>query len=97
MSSDGAVNQSEDVAEHDPREEDQRAVGHLAAIDEKRHARVNRQHEEDRLTMLDSGATRRVVDAVEASEHEEGIRLRVRRERREGTMETTDLEEVTHE
>ena len=50
--------------------------------------------DEDRLTVLDSEATPDVVDVVEGSETEEGIRLRVRREEREGKMETTDVEEL---
>lgn len=51
--------------------------------------------EDDRLTMLDAEATRKVVDAVEASDAREGIRLRVTRERRDGRMETTAVEETT--
>ena len=50
--------------------------------------------EDDRLTLLDPKATRRVVDAVERSDTEEGIRLRVTREDRDGTMDTIAVEEV---
>lgn len=49
---------------------------------------------DDRLTVLDPGATPQVVDAVEASETDEGIRLRVRRERQEDTLQTVDVEQV---
>lgn len=51
--------------------------------------------DDDELTVLDSDATRQVVDAVENSNTEEGIRLRVQREEEDGTMTTTDVEEVT--
>lgn len=47
---------------------------------------------DDRLTLLDPAATRQVVDAVEASDEQEGIRLRVTREERDGEMETMDVE-----
>jgi len=50
--------------------------------------------EDDRLTVLDSDATPGVVDTVEESDTEEGIRLRVQREEQEGSMETTSIEEV---
>lgn len=53
--------------------------------------------ENDRLTVLDSEATREVVDEVEESNTERGIRLRVTRERRDGGMETTSVEEVHSE
>ena len=48
--------------------------------------------EDDRLTVLDPEATPKVVDAVEESTTDEGIRLRVRREERDGSLETTDVE-----
>lgn len=50
--------------------------------------------EDDRLTVLDPEATRRIVDVVEESEVQEGIRLRVSREKRDDTMETMSVEEV---
>lgn len=51
--------------------------------------------EEDHLTVLDSEATPKVVTAVEESETEEGIRLRVRREESDDSMETLEVEEIT--
>ncbi|WP_433631763.1 hypothetical protein [Halomicrococcus sp. NG-SE-24] len=50
--------------------------------------------EGDRLTMLDPEATPKVVDVVQESDTQEGIRLRVTRERGDGQMETTDVEEL---
>lgn len=50
--------------------------------------------EDDRLTVLDPNSTRKVVDAVERSDAEQGIRLRVTREKRDGTLETTAVEEL---
>ena len=50
--------------------------------------------EEDRLTLLDPEATRRIDDVVEASDADPGIRLRVNREERDGAMETTNVEEI---
>lgn len=50
--------------------------------------------EDDRLTVLDASATPKVVDVVEQSDTEEGIRLRVEREDRDGTTETTAVTEV---
>lgn len=50
---------------------------------------------DDRLTVLDSEATPKVVDEVEASDTQSGIRLRVQRERSDEAMETTDVREVT--
>lgn len=50
--------------------------------------------DDDRLTVLDAEATPSVVDVVEDSDTDEGIRLRVRRERRDGEMATTGVEEV---
>ncbi len=49
--------------------------------------------EDDRLTMLDPEATPRVVDVLEDSETRKGIVLRVNREERDGTMETTSVTE----
>lgn len=49
--------------------------------------------EDDRLTVLDPAATRGVVDAVEHSDTEQGIQLRVTREERDGTMETATVTE----
>ncbi|RBI58988.1 hypothetical protein DMJ13_24575 [halophilic archaeon] len=50
--------------------------------------------EDDRLTMLDPEATPKVVDVVRESDTQEGIRLRVTRERDDGQMETTDVAEI---
>lgn len=50
--------------------------------------------EDDCLTVLDPEATRRVVDVVERTTTQEGIRLRVNRENQDGQMTTTDVEEV---
>lgn len=50
--------------------------------------------EDDRLILLDAEATPNVVDVVEASDTEEGIRLHVQREEHDGAMETVDVEEV---
>ena len=51
--------------------------------------------ENDRLVMLDSESTRPIVDTVEATDAEEGIRLRVTREKQDDQMETTAVEEIT--
>lgn len=50
--------------------------------------------EADRLTLLDPHATQKAVDAIERSEKEVGIRLRVTREEQDGTMQTTAVEEL---
>ena len=50
--------------------------------------------EDDRLTLLDAGATPDVVDVVEHSERERGHRVRARRESRDGEMETASVEEI---
>jgi hypothetical protein len=50
--------------------------------------------EDDRLTILDSEATPKIVHTVEESSTEEGIRLRVKREERDGSMETDSLKEI---
>lgn len=50
--------------------------------------------EDDRVTVLDPEATPQVVDTVEASDTERGIRLHVTREKRDGQMETTAVEEL---
>jgi len=50
--------------------------------------------DDDRLTVLDAAATPAVVDVVRDSDTEEGIRLRVRRERQDDEMATTSVEEV---
>ena len=50
--------------------------------------------DDDRLVMLDAEATRSVVDTVEATDNEEGIRLRVTRENQDSQMKTTDVEEI---
>ncbi|MDS0282675.1 hypothetical protein [Haloarcula onubensis] len=46
------------------------------------------------LTVLDPDATPHVVDVVEASATDEGIRLHVQREHRDGAMATTDVTEI---
>lgn len=51
--------------------------------------------ENDQLVMLDTDATQQVVNTVEATDTEEGIRLRVTRQKREDQMETMSVEEVT--
>ena len=51
--------------------------------------------EDDRLTVLDSGATPKIVNVVGDSQTEEGITLRVQRQKGEDeTMETTAVEEI---
>lgn len=50
--------------------------------------------DEDQLIVLDSEATPEIVDTVERSDTEEGIRLRVERDEQDGSMETTTVEEV---
>lgn len=50
--------------------------------------------EDDRVTLLDPEASRKVVDVVQESETQQGIRLRVTREEQDGTMETTAVEEL---
>ncbi|MFC7139960.1 hypothetical protein ACFQMA_08950 [Halosimplex aquaticum] len=50
--------------------------------------------EDDRVTMLDPEATPAVVNVVEASGRDKGIRLRVTREERDSAMETTDVTEI---
>lgn len=51
--------------------------------------------EADRLTVLDPDATPKIVETVTECATEEGIRLEVRREERDGAMETTSVEETT--
>lgn len=51
--------------------------------------------DDDRVTVLDADATPQVADVVERSGREAGIRLRVTREERDGSMETTDVTETT--
>ena len=50
--------------------------------------------EDDQLTVLDSEATPKVANAVRDSTRENGIRLRVHREKRDGAIETVDVEEI---
>lgn len=50
--------------------------------------------EDDHLTLLDPKATQKVVNVVEESDTQEGIRLRVTREERDGTMETQTVTEL---
>ncbi|WP_101298406.1 hypothetical protein [Halegenticoccus soli] len=51
--------------------------------------------DDDRLVLLDSEATPKVVDTVEKTDTQEGIRLRVNREKQDNQMETTRVEEIT--
>ena len=51
-------------------------------------------NEGEGMAMLDAAATTRVVHAVEESDRDEGIRLRVEREREDDEMETVSVEEV---
>lgn len=50
--------------------------------------------EDDQVTVLDSEATPKVVNTVQESTTEEGIRLRVHREEQDDTVETVDIEEM---
>lgn len=50
--------------------------------------------EDGRVALLDPSATPQVVQAVRASAREAGIRLRVRREGRDGTMQTASVEDI---
>lgn len=50
---------------------------------------------DDRLTVLDSEATPKIVNTVADSDREKGIRLRVQREEEDGSMETTSIEEIS--
>lgn len=50
--------------------------------------------DDDRLTLLDPKATRKVVGVVEESDTQQGIQLRVTRHERDGTMETTTVTEL---
>jgi hypothetical protein len=50
--------------------------------------------EDNRLVVLDSEATPKVVDVVEASDTKKGIRLHIQREEHDGAMKTVDVEEV---
>lgn len=49
---------------------------------------------DDRLTVLDPEATQKVTDVVAQSETREGIRLHVTREKRDGEMQTTTVDEL---
>ena len=51
--------------------------------------------EDDRLTVLDSEATPKIMNTVEESDTKEGIQLRVQREEQDGSMETTSVEEIS--
>lgn len=51
-------------------------------------------NEDDRQIMLDADATPKVVNVVERSDTEKGIRLRVERECDDGEMQTVSVEEV---
>ncbi len=46
------------------------------------------------MTLLDPEATRKVIDAVKQSDTQQGIRLRVTREERDGEMETTTVDNL---
>ncbi|GAA5512379.1 hypothetical protein Dcar01_01093 [Deinococcus carri] len=47
-----------------------------------------------RLSLLDPDATPQIVGAAQHSEREQGLRVRVTRERQDGEMHTTRVEEV---
>lgn len=49
---------------------------------------------DDRLTLLDPKSTRKVVDVVEGSDTQQGIRLQVTRDEQDGTMETVTVTEL---
>ncbi|UPW00587.1 hypothetical protein M0R88_00445 [Halorussus gelatinilyticus] len=51
-------------------------------------------NEGEEMTMLDAAATPKVVHTVEESDREQGIRLRVQREREDDEMRTVSVEEV---
>jgi hypothetical protein len=51
-------------------------------------------NEGDEMAMLDAAATPKVVRTVEESDREQGIRLRVEREREDDEMRTVSVEEV---
>ncbi len=51
--------------------------------------------DDGRVALLDPGATVKVVEAIRGSERDSGIRLRARREEREGEMETAAVKEIT--
>jgi len=51
---------------------------------------------EGEMTMLDAAATPEVVRAVDESDREQGIRLRVEREREDDELRTVSVEEVDH-
>jgi len=50
--------------------------------------------ENDRLVLLDADATPKVVDTVEESDTETGIRLKIQREKHDGAMSTMDIKEI---
>lgn len=50
--------------------------------------------EDDRLIVLDPTGTTDIVDVVEDSALEEGIKLHLTREERDGKMETVSVEEA---
>lgn len=51
--------------------------------------------EADRLIVLDSEATPKIVTTVKESDTAEGIRLQAQREKQDGSMETTSIEEIS--
>ncbi len=50
--------------------------------------------EDDRLTLLDSEATRQIVDIIEQTEEEQGHWIQVTRKEENGTFETTAVEQA---
>ena len=50
--------------------------------------------DDGRVALLEPHATPRVMAALRESEREAGVRLRARREMRDGEMETVHLEEL---
>ncbi|MEA1930717.1 hypothetical protein [Halohasta litorea] len=51
--------------------------------------------DDDRLTVLDADATPKVLNVIQRSSTEEGIRLEIKREEQDGTMETVAIKEAT--
>lgn len=50
--------------------------------------------EDDRVTVLDSEATHRVLEIARTTSNTAGVKVRVKRTRREGAMETIAIEEI---
>lgn len=50
--------------------------------------------ESDRMTLLDSHATPKVVRVIQDSDRDSGIRLQVKREMQDGDMQTISVKEI---